>query len=142
MSPPVIRAVTAAAPQTDLLIVDAPPGTSCPVIESVRDSDFVVLVAEPTPFGLNDLMLAVDMTRELGTPTGVIVNRSDVGDERVVEYCEREGLRVLLEIPNDLGVARAYARGILPAHRLPGFRAAIEELGAAAVGASWEASLT
>ena len=68
MSPPVIKAVKQAAPEADLIITDAPPGTSCPVIESVRDSDFVVLVTEPTPFGLHDLKLAVEMIRALKLP--------------------------------------------------------------------------
>jgi MinD superfamily P-loop ATPase len=141
MATPVIRAVKRRLPDEGLVILDSPPGTSCPVVETIRDADAVILVTEPTPFGLNDLELAVTMTRALGIPTGVVVNRSDVGDGRVVEYCTREGLSVLLQIPNDLGVARVYARGLLPVNEMPRYRRAIEELGTAVVGAGWEASL-
>ena len=87
MSPPVIAAVKEAAPDVDLLVIDSPPGTSCPVIESVRDSDFVLLVTEPTPFGLNDLKLAVEMVRALELPFAVVINRADVGDGETRRYC-------------------------------------------------------
>jgi MinD superfamily P-loop ATPase len=113
MSPPVIRAVTAAAPETDLVIVDAPPGTSCPVIESVRDSDFVVLVTEPTPFGLNDLKLAVEMVRTLQLRFGVVINRADLGDQETVSYCHANQISILAEIPDDRRIAEAYSRGEL-----------------------------
>ena len=112
-SPPVIRAVKAAAPDVDWLIIDAPPGTSCPVIAAVRGCDFVVLVTEPTPFGLNDLVLAVETMRQLGLPFGVVINRADVGDGRVTDYCATEGIPVLLEIPDDRRIAEAYSRGKL-----------------------------
>jgi MinD superfamily P-loop ATPase len=111
MSPPVIAAVKDAAPDADLLIIDSPPGTSCPVIESVRGSDFVVLVSEPTPFGLNDLKLAVEMVRALELPFAVVINRADVGDGETTIYCEQEGIDVLAEIPDDRQVAEAYSRG-------------------------------
>jgi len=111
MSPPVIRAVRDAAPRDMTCILDAPPGTSCPVIESVKGADAVLLVTEPTPFGLNDLELAVGMVRELGLPFGVAVNRSDIGDRSVFEYCKREGIPVLLELPDDRAIARAYSEG-------------------------------
>ena len=111
MSPPVIKAVKAAAPDADLVIVDAPPGTSCPVIESVRDSDFVLLVTEPTPFGLNDLKLAADMVRALRLPFGVVVNRAGLGDQETQSYCETNRIRILAEIPDDRQIAEAYSRG-------------------------------
>jgi MinD superfamily P-loop ATPase len=113
MSPPVIKAVKAAAPQADLVITDVPPGTSCPVIESVRDCDFVLLVTEPTPFGLNDLKLAVEMVRALKLPFGVVINRADVGDRAVHLYCSNERIKVLAEIPDDRRIAEAYSRGQL-----------------------------
>jgi len=113
MSPPVIRAAAAAAPETDLVIVDAPPGTSCPVIESVRDADFVVLVTEPTPFGLNDLKLAVEMARALELAFGVVINRADIGDQETVSYCDANDICILAEIPDDRRIAEASSRGEL-----------------------------
>jgi len=122
MSPPVIRAVKDTAPQADLLIIDAPPGTSCPVIESVRGANFVLLVTEPTPFGLNDLKLAVDMVRALQIPFGVVINRADVGDGRTRRYCQLERINVLAEIPDDRRVAEAYSRGEMACQVLPSYR--------------------
>ncbi len=123
MSPPVIKAVKAAAPEVELVITDAPPGTSCPVIESVRDCDFVLLVTEPTPFGLNDLKLAVEMVRALKLPFGVLINRADVGDRAVHRYCRDERIKVLAEIPDDRKVAEAYSRGELICEALPDYAA-------------------
>ncbi|MBN2560247.1 MAG: ATP-binding protein [Phycisphaerae bacterium] len=113
MSPPVIKAVKAAAPEAEWVITDAPPGTSCPVIESIRDCDFVLLVTEPTPFGLNDLMLAVEVVRALKLPFGVLINRADVGDQGVRLYCREGRIKVLAEIPDDRRIAEAYSRGEL-----------------------------
>jgi MinD superfamily P-loop ATPase len=123
MSPPVIRAVKRAAPAADLVIIDAPPGTSCPVIESVRDCDFVLLVTEPTPFGLYDLKLAVDMVRVLELPFGVVINRAGLGDDALVSYCREEHIRVLAEIQDDRQVAEAYSRGELVCEALPDYEA-------------------
>ncbi|MBC8206862.1 MAG: ATP-binding protein [Kiritimatiellaeota bacterium] len=111
MAPPLIRAVKKAAPEGMPVLIDAPPGTSCPMITAVTGADFVVLVTEPTPFGLNDLVLAVETVRKLGLPCGVIINRSDSGDDRVVRYCEEEKIRVLLQIPESRKIAEAYSRG-------------------------------
>jgi MinD superfamily P-loop ATPase len=127
-SPPVIKAVRAAAPDVDLIIMDAPPGTSCPVIESIRDCDFVVLVTEPTPFGLNDLKLAVDMVRALGLPFGVVINRADLGDRGVHRYCHKEGIKILAEIRDDRRVAEAYSRGELISQALPAYETLFIEL--------------
>ena len=113
MSPPVIRAVLDASPRYRVLVLDAPPGTSCPVIESVKTADVVLLVTEPTPFGLNDLKLAVAMVRALGVPFGVAINRAGAGDGAVLAYCTGEGIPVLLELPDDRDIARAYSRGEL-----------------------------
>jgi MinD superfamily P-loop ATPase len=128
MSPPVIKAVRAAAPKADLVIVDAPPGTSCPVIESVRGCDFVVLVTEPTPFGFNDLQLAVDMVRALEIPFGVVINRADAGDGEIFEYCRRNGIDILAEIPDDRRIAEAYSRGELVCRILPEHDALFESI--------------
>jgi len=119
MSPPLIKAVKAAAPEADLVIVDAPPGTSCPVIESVRDSDSVLLVTEPTPFGLNDLKLAVEMVRALGLPLAVVINRADLGDRQGRLYCKSSGIKILAEIPDDRRIAEAYSRGEMACETIP-----------------------
>ena len=119
MSPPVIKAVKALAPETDLVIVDAPPGTSCPVIESIRGCDFVLLVTEPTPFGLNDLKLAVEMVRALELPFGVVINRADIGDREVQQYCRQNRIKVFAEIPDDRRIAEAYSRGEMICEALP-----------------------
>lgn len=120
MSPPAIRAVKAALPaDAGLVILDCPPGTSCPVIESVRGADLVLLVTEPTPFGLCDLALAVEMTRALRLPFAVVVNRADVGDREVWQYCQRQGIAIMAEIPDDRAVAEAYSRGELAAAVVP-----------------------
>jgi MinD superfamily P-loop ATPase len=94
------------------VIIDAPPGTSCPVIAAIKDTDFVILVTEPTPFGLNDLILAVEVVRILGIPFGVIVNRSDLGNRDTDDYCKREGIPILMRIPFKKEIARAYSKGI------------------------------
>lgn len=124
MSPPIIRRVKShiePEPTDRLSIVDAPPGTSCPVIAAVHDSDYVLLVTEPTPFGLNDLDLAVQMIRALGLPMGVLINRSDVGDDRVETYCREQGIKILAQIPNDRRVAQSYSTGELPVTAVPGY---------------------
>jgi MinD superfamily P-loop ATPase len=119
MAPPVVRAVLDSGPTEGTQVVDAPPGTSCPVVETVKAADVVVLVTEPTPFGLNDLELAVEMVRDLGVPLGVVLNRARASGVAIEEYCARERIPVLLSIPNDLRVARAYARGELAVRTLP-----------------------
>lgn len=110
---PVIQAAKAAAPAVDLIIADASPGTSCGPIEAVRGSDYVILVAEPTPFGLSDLRLAVDMVRAIELPFGVVVNRADLGYPKAREFCQAERIDVLAEIPDDRRIAESYSRGVL-----------------------------
>ncbi len=121
MSPPVIRAVKSRIDRSKTVIIDAPPGTSCPVIASVRDSDFCLLVTEPTPFGLNDLMLAVDVIRKMALPFAVVVNRSDLGDDKTDRYCEREDIPVLMRIPFKKEIASAYSGGISIAEAFPSY---------------------
>lgn len=110
--PPLIDAVREEAEEEGLTVIDAPPGTSCPVVSSVRKTDFCLLVTEPTPFGLNDLSLAVELTRVMGVPCGVIINRSGTGDEMIERYCRAKGVPVMLKIPQDRSIAMAYSRGI------------------------------
>lgn len=126
--PPLIAAVRKHASNHLLTILDAPPGTSCPVVASLRETDFVLLVTEPTPFGLHDLTLAVEMVRELKIPFGVVVNRSGVGDDRVHQYCQKEEIPLLLEIPDDRRIAEAYSRGELIVDALPEYKPLFQEL--------------
>ncbi len=131
MAPPLIQAVKKAGLSknvSDLSIIDAPPGTSCPVIEAVKDADFVVLVTEPTPFGLHDLKLAVGMVGILGMPFGIIVNRSTTGDRQVWHYCQEENIPILLEIPDDREIAEGYARGQLMIELKPEYKKQFQDL--------------
>jgi len=126
---PLIRALKAdhlagcAGPSGDVAILDAPPGTSCPVVQTMRDADFVLLVTEPTPFGLHDLKLAVEVAHgELGLPVGVVVNRDGCGDAGVDDYCAHEGIPILMRIPLDRTIAGAIARGLPLVEALPEYR--------------------
>jgi len=98
---------------TGTVILDSPPGTSCPVVESLRGADYVILVTEPTPFGLHDLRLAVQLTLELNIPAGVIVNRDGIGDSIVDDYCRETGLPIIMRIPFDRGISEGIAQGKL-----------------------------
>jgi len=111
MSPPLIKKVREYTRADMLTIIDAPPGTSCPVIASMKNADFILLVTEPTPFGLNDLKLAVGAVRILGIPCGMVINRSDTGNDQVRQYAEKEKLPILMEIPFERRIAEAYSRG-------------------------------
>lgn len=143
MSPPAIRAVKAAGigngqadPQRssreELVLLDAPPGTSCPVIETVRGCDLVLLVTEPTPFGLYDLVLAVEMVRALRLPAAVVINRAgvggDSGDIPIRDCCQARRVPVVAEIPDERAVAEAYSRGEMVAESIPGFARRMDEL--------------
>jgi len=112
MSPPLIKQVKEYINPIRTVIIDAPPGTSCPVIASVKGSDFCILVTEPTPFGLNDLILAVEVLRKLGIPFGVVINRSDIGDDKVDLFCQENKIPVLMRIPFEKEIAFLYSRGI------------------------------
>ncbi len=121
-SPTLIKKVKERAANDGLVIIDAPPGTSCPVIEAIKGADFCLLVTEPTPFGLNDLKLAVGMVRKLNLPFAVIVNRSNLGDEQVYQYCDKESIEIILEIPDDRRIAEAYSTGSMIVEALPEYR--------------------
>jgi len=127
-APPAIARVLDQAGAADLTLVDAPPGTSCAAVAAVRGCDSVVLVTEPTPFGLHDLKLAVETLEVLGKPAGVVINRADIGDARVRHYCRRYGIPVLLEIPHDRRFAEAYSRGELLSATVPGARQLFHDL--------------
>jgi len=111
ISPPVVKAVREAACADYITIIDGPPGSSCPVMTAVEETDYCILVTEPTPFGLNDLSLAVEMLQVLGVPCGVIINRDVPGNRLIDRFCEEKGLVILMRIPLQLAVAKAYARG-------------------------------
>jgi MinD superfamily P-loop ATPase len=128
MPVPVTRKVKERANRQGIVIIDVPPGTSCPVVESVKGSDFCLLVTEPTPFGLNDLVLAVEMVKELEIPCGVVINRAGVGDTKVQEYCAREGVPVLLTIPLETDIARLYSRGVALVEGMPQWRKSFIEM--------------
>ena len=111
MSPPLIKKVRSYENPEKLTIIDAPPGTSCPVIASMKDADFVLLVTEPTPFGLHALKLAVGAAHVLNIPLGLVINRSDLGDGKVKEYAHEINLPILMEIPFNREIAEAYSKG-------------------------------
>jgi len=121
-SPSLIKKVKASALAEGIVIIDAPPGTSCPVIEAVKGSDFVLLVTEPTPFGLNDLKLAVGMVRELKIPFAVVVNRSEPDEQMINQYCRDENIDIIFEVPDDRRIAEAYSVGEMIVDVLPDYK--------------------
>jgi MinD superfamily P-loop ATPase len=122
MAPPLIRAVKKQIRPDKTVIIDAPPGTSCPVIASIKESHFCVLVTEPTPFGLYDLTLAVDVLRKLKISFGVVVNRSGLGDESVDRFCSKENIPILMKIPFSREIAAAYSKGDTIIDALPQYK--------------------
>jgi MinD superfamily P-loop ATPase len=119
MSPPLIRKVRSLAKPDKINIIDAPPGTSCPVIAAMKDTDFVLMVTEPTPFGLHDLKLAVEAVKLLRIPCGLVINRSDIGNDDVRQYAQAENMPILMEIPFDRRIAETYSRGHLMVEAMP-----------------------
>ncbi len=128
MSPPLIRKVLELTMPDTINIIDAPPGTSCPVIASIRKADYVVLVTEPTPFGLNDLGLALDMIQELGVPHGIVINRDEEGNTDAQKFCEKRQVQILAQIPDDRRIAESYSRGEMIISAVPGIRERFTEL--------------
>jgi len=128
MPTPVIRKVKESISHDSLVIIDVSPGTSCPVVQAIRGSDFCLLVTEPTPFGLNDLVLAVETVKELDIPCGVVINRDGAGDKGVEEYCLKRNIPILLSIPLDTEVAHLYSRGIILAEGIPKWKVSFLEL--------------
>ena len=122
MAPPLIRKVKEQTDDKGITIIDAPPGTSCPVITAMRGVDFVLLVTEPTPFGLHDLKLAVDAVKKIGIPCGIVINRADLGDNGVQEYAQQQGIPILLEIPFSKEIAANYSKGGVLAEQSPEWR--------------------
>lgn len=123
-----IHAVKEQVKTDEINLLDAPPGTACPVIETMKESDYLVLVTEPTPFGLYDLSMAVDVVHELKIPFSVIINRAGIGDEGVTEYCKKNDIPILLEIPFDRHIAELYSRGIPFVQEMPEWRQQFKDL--------------
>jgi len=121
-TPPLIKKTKTHALDEGIVIIDAPPGTSCPVIEAVKGTDFVLLVTEPTPFGLNDLKLAVEMVRELRIPFAVIVNRSEPNEQMINQYCNEENIEIIFEVADDRKIAEAYSIGNMIVDVLPEYK--------------------
>ena len=111
-----------------LKIFDSPPGTSCPVIEVGKNSDFIILVTEPTPFGLNDLILAVETMRELNKPFGIVINRHGIGNNDVIKYCEKENIDILAKIPNKREIAELYSNGDSLFDKIPEVKTELERI--------------
>ena len=128
MPTPVIRKVKEYVDHQGVTIIDVSPGTSCPVVESIKGSDFCLLVTEPTPFGLNDLELTVEVARKLDVPCGVVLNRAGVGDDKVEKYCIGEGIPILLTVPLDRQIASYYSRGIPLVDGIPEWKEQFIEL--------------
>jgi MinD superfamily P-loop ATPase len=112
MAVPLIRAVKNQMKNEQTVIIDAPPGTACSLVASVHKTDYCILVTEPTPFGLHDLKITVQVLKDLGVPMGVVINRAGIGDRKVYEYCEKEKIPLLLEIPFSKKIAELYSRGV------------------------------
>ena len=112
MPGPVIKGVKNQIKNKKTVIIDSPPGTSCPVIESVYKSDYCVLVAEPTPFGLHDLKIMVEVLDKIKIPFGVVINRAGIGDKKIYEFCEDKEIPILLEIPFQKRIAELYSQGL------------------------------
>jgi MinD superfamily P-loop ATPase len=116
-------------PENILKIYDAPPGTSCPVIEATKDADFIIMVTEPTPFGLHDLKLAVETVKELQKPFAVVINRYGLGDDKVLDYCKENKIPIIAEIPNQRVIAELYSRGELIYKQVPEFKDELFSIG-------------
>ena len=128
MAPPLIRKEKNFINDSKTTIIDSPPGTSCPVVESVEGTNFCILVTEPTPFGLNDLKLAVGMVRILDIPFGVVINLSDIGTREVWDYCSQENIPVLMEIPYNRKIAELYSKGVPLTELLPEYEERFSKL--------------
>jgi len=127
-SAPLIARLKDSVREAELILFDASPGTACPVVETLRNVDFVLLVTEPTPFGLNDLRLAVELVRILNRPMAVAINRDGIGDDGVESYCDKEGIEILERIPDDRRIAEIYSRGGLVAKELPEYQKCFSSL--------------
>ncbi len=125
---PIIREVKRQISNDSLVIVDSPPGTSCPVIEAVKGSDFCVLVTEPTPFGFHDLTMMVEVLTQINIPFGVVINRADLGDERVWDFCKSKNIPILLTVPYERRIAVSYSKGVPMVVDMPEWKEKFKDL--------------
>jgi len=121
-TPSLIKQIKKSSIDAGVVVIDVPPGTSCPVIEAIKGSDYVLLVTEPTPFGLNDLKLAVGMVRELKIPFAVVINRSEPDEQMTNQYCQDENIEIIFEVPDDRRIAEAYSIGKMIVDVLPDYK--------------------
>ena len=128
MVPPIIKKIRSYTDPNLITIIDAPPGTSCPVIAAMNKADFILLVTEPTPFGLHDLKLAIETVKLLGIPCGLVINRVGIGNDEVNRYSQKENIPVLMEIPFDKKIAQIYSRGEMIINHMPEYKAKFLDL--------------
>ncbi|MFP4655739.1 MAG: ATP-binding protein [Methanohalobium sp.] len=128
MASPVIKDLKNHIDKNKTTIIDAPPGSACPVIAALEDVDYCILVTEPTPFGFHDLLIAIGLVRELEIPLGVIINRCDMGDSRVEDFCNSENIPVLMNIPYDRNIAHLYSKGIPFVKKMPEWKEEFEQM--------------
>jgi MinD superfamily P-loop ATPase len=128
MATPVVKALKEKIDSTKTVILDSPPGNGCPVVETVSDSDFCILVTEPTPFGIHDLKLAVELTQVLQVPCGVVINRAGIGDNAVEKYCQKENIPILMEIPHSREIAELSSNGVPFAQKMPSWKPRFQAL--------------
>lgn len=128
MAPPIIKKVRSYTDPNMVTLIDAPPGTSCPVIAAMNKADFVLLVTEPTPFGLHDLTLAVETVRILGIPCGLVINRAGIGNDDVKTYAQKQDLPILMEIPFDKKIAQIYSNGKMIIDEMPEYKVKFQAL--------------
>lgn len=128
MAVPVIREVKKQIDKSRNAVLDSPPGTSCSVIETVKGSDFCILVTEPTPFGLHDLKITVQVLEDMRIPFGVVINRAGIGNKKVYGYCREKNIPILLEIPFQRKIAELYSKGIPFSLEMPEWKEKFEAL--------------
>jgi MinD superfamily P-loop ATPase len=128
MVPPIIKKVRSYTDPDLVTIIDAPPGTSCPVIAAMNNADFILLVTEPTPFGLNDLKLAVETVKILDIPHGLVINRAGLGNDDVKKYAQKEKIPILMEIPFDKKIAQIYSKGQMVVDEMPEYKEKFQDM--------------
>jgi MinD superfamily P-loop ATPase len=128
MAVPLIREVKREIEKDKTVIIDAPPGTACPLIASVHQSDYCILVVEPTPFGLHDLKMTIQVLKNLEIPMGIVINRAGIGDNKVYDYCKKEDIPLLLEIPFSKRIAELYSRGTPFVEEMPEWKEMLVKL--------------
>ncbi len=128
MAPPVIKKVLSKINDADFNVIDAPPGTSCSMISAVKDSDYTIIVTEPTPFGFNDMKIAVETVKKLSVDFGIIINKADTDYLETEKYCQDNKIEILMKIPNDVNIAKAYSKGTPLTEAMPEYKTKFVQL--------------